>query len=314
MTTRNVFGPVPSRRLGRSLGVDLIPPKTCTFNCVYCQVGNTTRKTTRRREYYPTADILQQIEHALSAAKKVDYITFSGSGEPTLAKNIGDVIAGIKRMTSVPVAALTNGSLLYRKDMRRELAAADLVVPSLDAATSKVFRRINQPAEGLEYRRILDGLARFCGEFQGKVWLEVMLVKGINDSAGEIAALKKAITAIRPHRIQINTVVRPPRDASARPVSLKVLKRAEKAFSEVAPTEVIAAPPKAVRGKSRTISNIRRLLVELLRRRPCTTADIAVGLGIDEKVAFLEAHSLVSRGEARIKRAGGKSYYYAGDD
>ena len=179
---KEVFGPVPSRRLGFSLGVDLVPFKTCTLDCVYCQLGPTTHKTLKRKEYIPTEGILPEVEKMLNKGKRVDYITFSGSGEPTLHSGIGKMISRIKRISSIPVAVITNGTLLNQGQVQEDLWAADLVIPSLDAVDERIFQRINRPHASLNTKMIIRGLDDFAGKFPGKIWLEVMLVRGLNDS------------------------------------------------------------------------------------------------------------------------------------
>ena len=168
---RFVYGPVASRRLGFSLGVDIIPFKTCTLDCIYCQLGSTGRTTARRRRFFPPREILAQIKAAVASGPKIDVITFSGSGEPTLNKDIGRLIRSIKRLTRIPVAVLTNGTLLTRGDVRRDLAAADVVVPSLDAVPAALFRRVNRPHASLVNARIVDGLARFRDGYAGEIRL-----------------------------------------------------------------------------------------------------------------------------------------------
>jgi wyosine [tRNA(Phe)-imidazoG37] synthetase (radical SAM superfamily) len=207
----HLFGPVPSRRLGRSLGLDITPYKTCTFDCVYCQLGRTTNKTVQRREYIAKDSILHELRDFLAeGGADTDYITFAGSGEPTLHSGIGEMINAIKTLTDIPVAVITNGSLLFREDVRDDLLNADLVLPSLDAATTSVFRAVNQPHESLSVDRIIEGLRMFREVFRGEFWLEVMFVRGVNDGTDEIAALSDAISVIDPDRVQLNTVVRPP--------------------------------------------------------------------------------------------------------
>ncbi|MCJ7587453.1 MAG: radical SAM protein [Candidatus Aminicenantes bacterium] len=223
---RFVYGPVPSRRLGYSLGIDLLPHKNCSFDCVYCQVGRTTQKTVRRRDFFPVADILAQVREALRAGKTIDCVTLSGTGEPTLYRSLGTLIREIKKASGLPVAVLTNGSLLYRKAVRSGLAEADIVIPTLDAADQAVLARVNRPHASLHFDRILRGLHAFRREFPGRIWLEVMLIKGMNDHPAHLRRLRPLIEALSPDRVQINTVVRPPAEKYARPLSRTALERA----------------------------------------------------------------------------------------
>jgi wyosine [tRNA(Phe)-imidazoG37] synthetase (radical SAM superfamily) len=207
-----IFGPVPSRRLGRSLGIDLVPLKTCTFNCIYCQLGPTACQTLDRKAYVPGRQVIGELEEKLSSlSPPPDYITFSGSGEPTLNSEIGWVIREINRLTKIPIAVLTNGSLLHLETVRNALQYADLVIPSLDAASPQLFKFINRPHHSLRFSQILGGLKDFRREFGGQVWLEVMLCSGINDDPKEIRRLRETVDQIGPDRIQLNTVIRPRR-------------------------------------------------------------------------------------------------------
>ena len=173
---RHVYGPVPSRRLGRSLGIDLVPFKTCTYDCVYCQLGRTTNKTIDRQEYVPIKDVLTELEQKLAAGDIPDYISLAGSGEPTLNLGIGRLIAEIKSLTDIPVAILTNGSLLWMPDVQDALMAADLVLPSLDAGDEHLFQYVNRPHEEISFERMVDGIATFTRRFPGEVWLEILLL------------------------------------------------------------------------------------------------------------------------------------------
>jgi len=159
--SRYVYGPVPSRRLGRSLGVDLVPFKTCSYGCTYCQLGRTKDKTTERREYVPVDGVLDELAEKLRLGPPPDFVGLAGSGEPTLHARIGDLIAGIKNLTSIPVAVLTNGSLLWTPEVRAGLAEADLVMPSLDAGTDRTFQRVNRPHRDISFERMVDGLVAF---------------------------------------------------------------------------------------------------------------------------------------------------------
>ncbi len=214
-----LFGPVPSRRLGLSLGVDVIPKKVCTLDCVYCEVGMTDKRALRRREYFPADAIIAEIEGALAGRSGLDHITFSGSGEPTLNSRLGEIIRAVKQMTSVPVAVITNGTLLSLEDVRYDLAAADVVLPSLDAVSQDVFERINRPHPQLRIDQIIEGLKEFRREYKGQIWLEIMLAKGYNDHEKEILGLKETVQQIGPDKIQLNTVIRPPAEPGVSPIS-----------------------------------------------------------------------------------------------
>jgi wyosine [tRNA(Phe)-imidazoG37] synthetase (radical SAM superfamily) len=207
-----IYGPLHSRRLGFSLGLTLTPHKICSFDCAYCQLGSTTLKTAERKEYISATEVLEELKswlaHHPDEARQLNYITFSGSGEPTLNINLGRLIQEIKQLTPVPVAVITNASLLADAALRREILSADLIVPSLDAVTPKAFEKIDRPQPGVKIEEIIAGLIALRKEFRGKLWLEVMLVKGINDDLRQIKKLKEAVEQINPDKIQLNSPVR----------------------------------------------------------------------------------------------------------
>lgn len=207
-----IYGPVNSRRIGFSLGLSLTPYKVCNFDCIYCQLGKTTRKTSSRKEYIEIADILEELKFWLVSspkeAAKLDYITLSGSGEPTLNSRISELIEGIKKISRAPVAVITNSSLLAGSKVRRGLLGADLIVPSLDSADFRAFKRIDRPGKNIKLKDIINGLISLRKEFRGKIWLEVMIVKGINDGLEQIKQLKEIIDKINPDKVQINSPVR----------------------------------------------------------------------------------------------------------
>jgi len=302
---RFVYGPVASRRLGFSLGVDIIPFKTCTLDCVYCQLGPTLKTTVRRRSFFPPREILAQVRAALRSGQRIDVITFSGSGEPTLNKDLGNLIRAIKRMTRIPVVVLTNGTLLTRRDVRRDLLAADVVVPSLDAAAAGLFRRVNRPSASLSGPAIIDGLARFRDEYGGEIRLEIMLVKGLNDSPAAIAALKAALARVRPDRIELNTVVRPPADARAAPLGQVGLRKVRAALGPRA--EIVASF--ARRKQSPAAGALERAVLATVRRRPQTAEDVAMALGRHRDEVLKALAALLGRGLIRRLRHDRKDYF-----
>ena len=302
---RHIYGPVPSRRLGFSLGVDIIPFKTCTLDCIYCQLGSTRKTVSRRGSWFPPGEILAQIKEAVESGQQIDVITFSGSGEPTLNRDIGRIIRAIKKMTRIPVTVLTNGTLLTRKEVRRDLAAADIVVPSLDAAHGSLFRRVNRPNRALDLKRIIDGLVRFRKEFRGEIWLEVMLIKGVNDSPAHIEALRRAANRIRPDRIQLNTVVRPPADVKAKPLSPRAMRKIRDALGPRA--EIIASFER--RGQAPAAGDFEAALLTAVGRRPMTVEDIFLSLGRHRDEVLKALSSLLGRGEVRKTVHGDKTYF-----
>ncbi len=282
-----IFGPVNSRRLGRSLGIDLLPDKICSLNCVYCEVGVTTTLTCARREYAPTVEILAEINGFFgtgAAEGSIDVITITGSGEPCLHSGLGRIIRHLKAHVARPVVVLTNGTLLHLDRVREELAPADIVIPSLDSALVSGFRKVNRPADCVDLAGVIQGLTRFCREFSGQVWLEILLVKGMNDSAAEIAALTTAVAGIRPDRVQLNSVARPPLESFSAPVSVErltgIAAAIKKSFS--GPVDILVHFKGKDTGPSlkRDPAGLAREIIRMLRRRPCTAEDICEALAL----------------------------------
>ena len=305
MTTSHVFGPVPSRRLGRSLGVDLVPFKTCSYDCVYCQLGRTTDKTLGRQPWVEVDAVLASIQEKLSS--KPDYITLAGSGEPTLFSRIGDLVDRIKTITNVPVAVLTNGSLLWQPEVRRQLLEADLVVPSLDAGDEAMFQLVNRPPADLSFEQMLSGLIGFGREFHGDYWLEVFVLGGYTDQDEEFAKIARHVEAIRPQRLQLNTVSRPPAEQYAVGVPRE---RMETLAASCPVAAEVIADYRNVHGRQEFAAG-REEVLELLRRRPCSLGDIADGLGMHRNEVVKYVEELVQKGELTATSVGGQSFYRA---
>jgi len=229
-----IYGPVPSRRLGRSLGVDPIPSKTCNYQCVYCQLGRTTNFTNTRENYFPKNEIISEIKEGIKQNEgKFDYVTFVGSGEPTLYKDLGDLILKTKKFTSKPICVITNGSLLYDKEVSKTLLLADVILPSLDAGDEKGFIRINRPHPSIKFNTMIQGLIDFKKEFRGKFWIETMVMKGVNDSREELMKIKEQFGLINPDRIDINIPIRPPAEKWVKTPEKSVLAILNDVFSEI---------------------------------------------------------------------------------
>ncbi len=205
-----LFGPVPSRRLGRSLGVSPIPPKTCNYSCVYCQIGRTTHFSNTREDFFPKEEILAEITDFIKTTDDFDYITFVGEGEPTLCKSLGWLIRSTKEITDKPVAVITNGALLYDPETRQDLLAADVILPTLDAVTQELFKKVNRPKKEITIDKVIQGMFEFRKEFQGQIWMEVMLVKGLNDSPETISKIKAVLDNLGCDRVYVNVPIRPP--------------------------------------------------------------------------------------------------------
>jgi len=280
-----VFGPIPSRRLGLSLGVDLTPFKTCSLNCIYCECGSTTCQTIKQKTFFNPDLILGEIKETLKIYPNLDYITFSGSGEPTLYKKIDYLIKKIKEITNVPIALLTNGTLLTNAKVRKQLLTVDLISPSLDSARQSSFKAIDRPHPKLKVSKIIQGLIKFRKEFKGQMWLEIFFVKNINDSSEEVQALINAVKKINPDRIQLNTIDRPPAIKSAQPLNKKELTLILKKFqmNNIKNIEIIKTFKKK---KSSLITNNQKLkekIIALIKRRPETAEHLALALTIKSK-------------------------------
>lgn len=298
-----VFGPVPSRRLGRSLGVDVVPFKTCTYDCIYCQLGRTTCKTVKRKEWVPLEDVLDELEAKIST--QPDYITLSGSGEPTLHSQLGDLIVRIKGMTDIPVALLTNGSLLWQPDVREAIRDVDLLIPSLDAGDEELFYRVNRPHEVISFDRLIDGLVASRETSRGQIWLEVLLLAEYTSTEVEVVKLARWVDLIRPHCVQLNTVTRPPGEGLVAGVSHERLDDLASLFDP--PADVIANYCNV--RQELGASGSRKEILALLQRRPCSVEDVADGLNMhpNEVVKYVEA--LQAEKLLETTWTSGKCYY-----
>lgn len=276
---KHLFGPVPSRRLGMSLGVDLVPHKVCSLNCIYCECGRTPELTLKRKEYISYIEVVKELKHYFNNNPAPDYITFSGAGEPTLNSRFGDVLTFIKsNYPDIPVAVLTNGTLFYQKQVRKEMLDADLVLPSLDAASDLSFRKINRPFHKLKINEYIQGLVDFRKEYRGKIWLEVLILPGYNDNAAELHLLKEAIEKIKPEKIQLNTLDRPGTIAGLKAASKDKLQEIVN-FWDLDNIEIIAAAPERKDIKSYR-KDTESAILETISRRPCTVDDLVKILGL----------------------------------
>lgn len=204
------FGPVPSRRLGLSVGVNAVPRKVCSYNCVFCQLGRTTDLTTRRDEYTPTDAIVSAIRAKLSQAAQTDFVTFIGDGEPTLASNLGEVLSRVSEFWDGRTALITNGSLFWMPEVREVAARFDVVMPTVSAGDPGVFRKVHRPHGDLSFEDCAEGLREFARGYSGRVWAEVMLVRGLNDSPGSLERIGKVIGSLNPAEVHITAPIRPP--------------------------------------------------------------------------------------------------------
>jgi wyosine [tRNA(Phe)-imidazoG37] synthetase (radical SAM superfamily) len=281
----HIFGPVHSRRLGRSLGVDLVPYKVCSYNCVYCECGDTTELTFRRSDFFPVQEVLGELEDYLSRSPVLDFITFSGSGEPTLSLSIGVCIRYLKdHFTSYRLAVLTNGTLLWREDVRRDLIKADVVLPTLSSAIDETYHRIHRPAPGLEVGQIIAGIEQFRREYDGEIWLEIFIIPEINTSEIELEALRSAIRRINPDRVQLNTLDRPGTESWVRPASPGDLRKLRDmlGLAVVEPVEPVCHGNLHGTPVPDRVDTVK-IVHDLLQRRPSTLEDISEATGLNRR-------------------------------
>ncbi len=273
---KRVFGPVPSRRLGQSLGIDPVPLKTCNWNCVYCQLGRTNPFVTERQTFFKNEDILTQVRETLDAHAPgdIDWITFVGSGETTLHAGLGEMIREVKSMTELPVAVITNGSLLYLPEVRQALITADAVLPSLDAGNPDLYRRINRPHPKFTFERLVEGLIAFRQVYENQLWVEVMLVKGMNDSEKALNEIASHMEDIRPDEIHIVQPTRPPVEMWVEPPDEEGLLRAHAILGRTAEVVMPAAGSFDLSGDE----NLLEAIVGIITRHPMRESELIQSL------------------------------------
>lgn len=311
MNYKHLFGPVQSRRLGYSLGVDLVPYKYCPLNCVYCEVQHTTHLTLQREEFFPLEEITSELDDFLSSRPELDYITFSGAGEPTLNSHIGDIVSFLKeKYPHYKLALLTNGILLSAAEVRREVLPCDLILPSLDACYQDSFEKINRPLDGLRVEDLIEGLAVLRKEYDGAIWLEVFIIEGINDSEQELDCLCEGIRRIKPDKVQINSLDRPGAEDWVEAAGMEDLGRVKRHFERKLdiPVQIIA------RTRARSIElhvpeDIESDISTLLKEQPATAEDLSLkmGLHINEVSKFLR--QLHNQGKVDVERIEGEVVY-----
>lgn len=305
---KHVFGPVPSRRLGQSLGIDPVPFKTCNWNCIYCQLGRTTPLTNERKEFFPPEEVIEEVSTALASheAGGIDWVTFVGSGETTLHSGLGQMIRAVKAMTPLPVAVITNGSLLYLPEVRDELLPADAVMPTLDAGSEALYRSINRPWPGLTLRSLVEGLVAFREAYRGKLWVEVMLIKGWNDTERALGAIAEQLARIRPDEVDLNLPTRPPAEPWVSPADAEGLMRARAILGERARVVVEANGEFDLSG----YENAADAVVAVVTRHPMVEEDLLRTLERFGPGEVREALAELARsGRARLVGRYGKKFW-----
>jgi len=305
-----IFGPVSSRRLGRSLGIDTIPLKTCNWNCVYCQLGRSVPLTFERGEYVPRHDLLEETRQVLEASRPgdIDWVTFVGSGEPTLHAGLGWMIRQVKALTDLPVAVITNGSLLYLPEVRDELSAADAVLPTLDAGNAWLYRQINRPAPRFTFSRLFKGLYLFRQTYPGKLWIELMLIQGMNDTEEALQELAILLDYIQPDQVHITLPVRPPAEAWVRPSDESGLRRAEEILGKVVPLST----PVASEARAMRVGDLAETVLSVVTRHPMQEEELLILLSrwsADEVHAALD--DLAGRREIQAVERDGQRFWSA---
>ena len=318
-----VYGPVPSWRLGRSLGIDVVsPPKTCTFDCVYCQLGRTLRKAPGFVEtHVKRHQILRDVKRALDLLdpSSIDFITFSGSGEPSLNPELGQIIEGLRHLTDRPVAVLTNSSLVGEEEVRRSLVMADLVVAKLDASDQGMFEAVNRPAQGILHKRIVEGLVKLRGETSGELALQMMFFEseggGLTNAGDQaVEAMARLAEGIQPDEVQINTPTRPPSEKSVlalEPEKVKAIARRFRLSAKNA--RIVSRYEERARQAPRRLGHqeIEGEILSLIKRRPCRLEDIAASLNLPSKAMAGFLKELEHRGMVLKVRHRHEDYFRA---
>lgn len=299
-----LFGPVPSRRLGLSLGIDLVPHKTCSMDCIFCQLGHTPRTTVERREYVPTEEVMEEITEWLSHGGKSDVVTLSGGGEPTLHSRFGEVLDFVKSKTAHPAVLLSNGSLLYLPEVRRDAARADIVKITLSAWDEESFRRIHRPPEEVTFAGLVEGACALREGFRGQIWLEVFVIPGINAEPEQIKKIAGFAAKIRPDKVHLNTAVRPAADKSVQPASREAMENLAGLFTPRA--EVVASfAPKS----EHRIELHEGAILSLLRFHQCTVDNISRMCRITPAEAEEYLEDMKSHGIIRTEIHDGAVWY-----
>jgi wyosine [tRNA(Phe)-imidazoG37] synthetase (radical SAM superfamily) len=303
-TWSTLFGPVPSRRLGRSLGVDLTPHKTCTFDCVFCQLGQTTRRTLDRREWVPTTEVRDELRRWAASGETADCVTLSGAGEPTLHSGFGEVLSAIRELTGRPAVLLSNGSLFHLREVRAAAAAADIVKLTLSAWDQASFELVHQPHPDLRFAQMVEGFRAFRAGYRGRLWIEVFLVSGMNAAGGDVERMAKIVRGLAPDAVHLNTVTRPPSEGMALPVPPDRLEALAGLFTPRA--TVLASRASTIAPHA---AACQAAILAMLERRPCTAGQVAESFGLHPNEVAKYLGNLVRGGDVRARPLRGVTFY-----
>lgn len=314
MKTRRtlVYGPVPSRRFGISLGVDLVPYKTCCYDCIYCELGRTTRLTVEREDFYPLPWILSDLGWALERGPRPEVITLAGSGEPTLFRSLGSLVRGIHRMVDIPVVLLTNGGLLFRDDVALDVMEVDILAPSLDAGGQETFKKMNRPHPEITFDRMLTGLSQVASQFKGEIRIEIVLARGANDNEAEWRAIADSLGKVRHTSLDVSTVVRPSLSAEVSSCGGETLQAACRALGPR--SRLVAAFPSRPRPREQlggSVNQNAERVRAMLSRRPCTLRDLAAGLALHPNEITKLLALLLREGKVEERSGGENSFFVA---
>ena len=306
----HVYGPVPSRRLGRSLGIDPVPLKTCNFSCIYCQLGRTRPLVRRRKAFFSVSAILAEVATMLNehGTDSINWITFIGSGETTLSSRLGSLIRFVKAISELPVAVITNGSLLYRPKVRKELMAADAVLPTLDAGTETLYTRMHRPHPDFPFDQHVQGLIDFRQEYTGNLWVEVMLVAGVNDAPSAVEDIANILARVDPDEIHISTPTRPPTEPWVEIPSPDDLRRAASILGDVA----TVLDPVDVELGAKADGTLLEAVLSVVARHPLQEVEVLRALSRWAPERTLETLSaLADSGKIKVIERYGKRFWCA---
>lgn len=308
-TYHHLFGPVPSRRFGQSLGIDLTPYKTCSFDCVFCQLGHTDNKTLQRRAYVSIDAVLAELDAWLCANGQADYITLSGAGEPTLHSQFGELIKFIRKNSSIPAALLTNGTLLHLPEVRQAACEANVVKVSLSVWDQTSYEQVNRPHPQLRFDQLIEGQLAFRAQFKGQLWMEVFLIEGMNSNPDQVRKISALAETIAPDKIHLNTSIRPPSEDYATPLSEHALAALAPLFHPRAQIEAEFST-----GLNNHTQANQETILAMLQRRPCTAKQIADGFNMHLNTVSKYLGKLIRTHQIRAERRNTDVYYTAADE